>query len=486
MAILGAVIGGFIVFRGMTALDPVSIQVLGADGRPLAGAVIVTEDGTEVISEDGGTAWVPFEVPERLTVTANGYRGAVYDVTALPRQGALALQMEPMVLQGRVTDSNGNGVVGAIITINDQQTMSGEFGSFEIVEANPGTVRVEKAAWVATSADWNGDRRRVDLKMDPFAVRGLRVEPKTAGDDELFARILEFADNSTVNALVFDTKIELGNVTHQVPGYDEPAAIGSLIPVWDARKRLEEAKAHGLYTITRIVTFQDPYASRNRNDHALRTADGSTWTTWSGLGWMDPTNKASWEYPINLGVAACRMGFDEIQYDYVRFPTDGDISEAVYSDPSMTDAAGRVATIAEFLATARERINAEGCAISADIFAIVLSVRDDQGIGQKVEELSSSVDALSPMIYPSHYGRGWLNLDNPNAHPAEVVGEALQSGMRRMEGGALMRPWLQAFSWNASQVLESIHTAEEHNMGWMLWNQLSYYEAAWLPPAPGD
>lgn len=482
-AVLGFVVGGFVLVRTLTAPDLIRVQVLGADGQPLSGAVITTESGREATTVEGGLAALPFEVPTSLSVARPGYRPAVYQVEQLPLQGPLGLQMEPLVLQGRVTDSNGIGVVGAKVTINDLTTMTGDFGSFEIVEATPGTVFVEKAAWVASSAEWNGDRRRLDVTMDAFQVRGLRVDAATAGDDEAFAHILEMVANSTVNALVFDTKIELGNVIHQVPGFDEPMAIGALQPVYDATERIAQAKEAGLYTITRIVTFQDPYATLHRNEYAIHNSDdGSTWTTWSGLGWMDPTDPGSWDYPIGLGIAACRLGFDEIQFDYVRFPSDGDVEKAVYDHPEALNGEGRVATIAAFLSAAREAINAEGCAVSADIFAIVLSVRDDQGIGQKVEELSYAVDAISPMVYPSHYGPGWLNLPNPNDHPREVVGEALESGMIRMEGGALMRPWLQAFFWDASEVREAITTAEELNMGWLLWNQLSYYEQDWLPP----
>ena len=483
VAILGGLVGGFILFRTLTAADTVRIQVLGAEGKPLSGAVITTEGGREVSTIEGGVADVPFGVPGTLTVTAVGYRSATYSVEQLPLQGVLGLQMEPMVLQGRVTDSNGNGVVGATVTINDRTVTTGDFGSFEVVEAMPGTVHVEKAAWVSSSAEWDGDRRRLDVKMDAFMVRGLRVDPRTAGDDEAFARILEFADASTVNALVFDTKIELGNVVHEIDGYDEPAAIGALQPVYSAHERLAQAKAHGLYTITRIVTWQDPYASLHRNEYAMHnTIDGDTWVTWTGMGWMDPTDRRSWEYPIELGVAACKMGFDEIQFDYVRFPSDGDINTAVYDDPTMLTPEGRVLIVGEFLSTARERINAAGCAVSADIFAIILSVRDEQGIGQKVEELSYTVDAVSPMVYPSHYGHGWMNFENPNDHPAEVVGEALNSGMIRMEGGALLRPWIQGFAWTGAQVREAIAAAEDRNMGWLLWNQLSYFELDWLPP----
>jgi hypothetical protein len=311
-------------------------------------------------------------------------------------------------------------------------------------------------------------------------VKGLRVFYDTAGDEAAFAEILRIAETTAVNALIFDTKEEKGWVLYDtaVPFARESGAIEVR---YDVRKVLAQAKERDLYTITRIVVFQDPYASVLNPDAAIRDAEtGEVWVTVQGFGWMDPTNRDSWQYPIDLAIEACQLGFDEIQFDYARFPSDGDISTARYSIDS-PNADTRVETIAAFLSEARDQIHEEGCAVSADIFAIVLSVFDDQGIGQRVEELSGAVDAISPMIYPSHYGRGWLNLDNPNDHPAEVVSQALQAGMPRLEGGALMRPWLQAFSWDASQVLESILTAEESTNGWMLWNSISDFIAAGIP-----
>ena len=196
---------------------------------------------------------------------------------------------------------------------------------------------------------------------------------------------------------------------------------------------------------------------------------------------MDATDPESWTYPIELALEACEIGFDEIQFDYVRFPTDGDLSTTVFDDPNVTSEEGRVEAIAGFLSEARRQINEAGCAVSADIFSIVLSVPNDQGLGQKIEELSWAVDALSPMLYPSHYSRGWLGFDNPNDHPYEVVHEALSRGATRSEGGALMRPWLQAFAWTPEQVQESIMTAEDLGMGWLLWNATSSYSIDWIP-----
>jgi len=479
--VLIAIVGGWVLLQNALAGEDVHLRVIGADQQPIAGAQIVADNGREAVTSDGGLAVLAFDAPSTLTVTARGYKDATFPVEVIPPQGSIALQMYPQILQGRVTDVNGIGLPGAEVSLGERTTQSGEFGAFEFVAAEPGRVIAEKAAWVPGEVQWAGEETRVDLVLEPFIVKGIRVFYDVAGDVEAFAEILRIADTTAVNALVFDTKEEKGRVL-----YDSQVAFaresGAVDIKYDVEEVLRLAKEHGLYTITRIVTFQDPYASVSNSDAAVKdTETGDNWTNHLGLGWMDATNRDSWQYPIDLAVEACRLGFDEIQFDYVRFPTDGDVSTTAYSLGDDLDADTRVETIAAFLAEARQQIHEEGCAMSADIFAIVLSVFDDQGLGQRVEELSWHVDAISPMIYPSHYGRGWLNLDNPNDYPAEVVGQALEAGMPRLEGGALMRPWLQAFSWTADQMLESIATAEQSTNGWMLWNSTSEFDLAGIP-----
>lgn len=480
-AVIIALIAAFNLVRDMLEADANHLAVLGYEGRPLPGALITTDTGNEVTTVEGGSAFIPFDVPASLHVEAPGYKPATFQVDALPGGGPLYLQMEPMVLQGRVTDLHGNGVVGAQVTAGDKTTITAEFGAFEVVGAAPGPVTISKSAWDDTQFTWDGREGRVDVEMRPFVVRGLRVYGFSAADDQVFNNLLRIADATSVNALVFDTKSEGGEVLYN--SHNEDALKSeAILNLYDVEERLRQTKEHGLYAITRIVTFQDLFQAEYRPDHAIMDSEtGDIWRNNKGLGWLDPTDEGSWEYPIALGVEACRLGFDEIQFDYARFPTDGDISTTVYDNPNTSDPAVRVETIANFLAAARQTINAEGCAVSVDIFAIVLSVQDDQGLGQRVEELSWSVDAISPMVYPSHYSPGWLGLDNPNDHPEEVVGEALGSGVVRLEGGALMRPWLQGFSWSPDEVQESIMTAEEIGTGWMLWNAQSLYEMDFIP-----
>jgi hypothetical protein len=136
----------------------------------------------------------------------------------------------------------------------------------------------------------------------------------------------------------------------------------------------------------------------------------------------------------------------------------------------------RVATVAAFLTEARDRLNPLGCAVAADVFAITISSAEDEGIGQRPEELSQVVDVLSPMIYPTHYSNGWGGFDEPNDHPAEVVGGALDDGLPRMVGSAIMRPWLQTSTYGATEVGLEVAEATSRDLGWMLWSSTNIFD----------
>jgi hypothetical protein len=474
-------IAGFRMIAGFIQPESNHLAILGYDGSPLTGAVITASDGRQTTSLEGGSAFLAFETPGSLRVEASGYNTATYTVEALPPEGALQLQMEPLRLQGRMIGPGGNGVIDARVILGDHEVYTGEFGSFEIVAAAPGLVEVSKPTWEDTSFEWDGGTEREDQQMSPFLVKGLRIFGYDTTPSE-YRELLRLADETVVNAFAFDTKNEFGEVMY-LSADEEAFPMEAIINKYDVHERLALAKEHGLYTITRIVTFQDEFAARNYPDRAILNREtGEPWRNWQGIGWMDPTDPEAWEYPIRMGIEACEFGFDEIQFDYVRFPTDGNTSLAVYDDPeAAATQEGRVATVSAFLATARERINDAGCAVSADIFSIVLSVDNDQGIGQKVEELSASVDAISPMIYPSHYANGWLNLDIPNNYPDEVIREALNYSAGRLVGGAHMRPWLQAFSWSNDQIREAIAVADDFGMGWLLWNSQSEFSRDAIP-----
>ena len=477
-AVVGVVIGGLTLWRAITEVDTVEFQVLGIDG-PMAGATVIAPDQTEITAGDEPAADIAFTAPGVVSVRLPGYESADFQVDQVPPESRLFLQMTPVVLQGRVLGPGGVGLADASVRLHDLTAVSGEFGGFEMVAAAPGTLEVEKPAWEDLSMEWDGADGRLDVVMDPFVVRGLRVDADSAASASKLDSLFALAEDSMVNTLVMDTKQEDGAVLYDssVPAASE---IGALRPIYDPAAVIALAKEQGLYMITRIVTFQDPYASAAWPEHAIANATtGDVWYNHAGLGWMDPTDPESWTYPIDLAVEACILGFDEIQFDYVRFPTDGDTAATLYDEE--VSSAVRVEAISGFLTQARSRLHEHGCAVSADIFAIVLSVPDDQGLGQRPEDLSWAVDAISPMIYPSHYGPGWLGFDNPNDHPSDVVESALELGTPRLIGGAIMRPWLQSFGYSADQVSVQIDQAEAVASGWLLWNAASNFVADSLP-----
>lgn len=360
----------------------------------------------------------------------------------------------------------------ASVEIAGESFVTGADGAFSIAGVPAGAVSFARPAWHPSEVDWDGTGP-VDVVMEPRVVRGLRVSRYVAMDPEAFENLLKLADDTIVNALVFDTKDETGQVLYDT-SVQLARDIGAVRDVYDPAHLIALAKERGLYTITRVVTFEDQIWSRERPETKL-----------AGI-WMDSRIEENWEYPLDLAVEACELGFEEVQFDYVRWPTG--VTARSYQARNPATEAERVATIKSFLAEARTRLHPLGCAVSAAIFGIVVSSLDDQGVGQRPEDLSVEIDAVSPMVYPSHYSPGWLGFEDPNAHPAAVTADALDDGMPRLDEIAQMRPWLQGFWWTNSQIKASIQEAEERGVGWLIWNAPGNYSASAIPEptGPGD
>jgi hypothetical protein len=368
-------------------------------------------------------------------------------------------------LVGKVLSVDGDPVSAATVTVGGDTTKTAPDGWFDLMVPTPGPIVVEKPAWIGTEVAWDGSQRFVEARIEPIRIRGLRVGGGAAGDDDHFAELLALAETTAVNAVVFDTKQEGGRVFYDTE-VDLAHESGAVVSAYDPRERTAQAKAAGLYTITRIVTFEDDFWAEARPDIAFEG------------GWIDPTATEGWEYPIALAEEACDLGFDEVQFDYIRFPSE----EAAQSSGQLEMAeADRVAVIEAFVHAASTRVRARGCAVSADVFGIIVSARNDQGIGQHPEEMSRHLDAFSPMIYPSHYSPGWLGFDDPNEHPYDVTSDAIEDAMERIEPGVVLRPWLQAFWWTNEEIRRSIQSAEDHGVGWILWNAVSNFDRAAIP-----
>lgn len=306
-------------------------------------------------------------------------------------------------------------------------------------------------------------------------VRGVHASSNQAGSSRMTS-IVKTMSKVGLNAVVVEIKDEYGRLAYQsqVPLARQIGAGTNRIA--DVRAFLEDLHERGFYVIARLVTFQDGVLAEARPQLAITRRDGGLWRNRQNLAWADPGRAEVWRYEVDIAEEALHLGFDEVQFDYVRFPTDGDVSNI----RSVVPAERRVAVIAGFLAYARQRLAPYGRPVSADVFGFVATARDDLGIGQILEDVAASVDFVSPMVYPSHYPKGSYGFDDPDAEPYGVIRHAMAVAVERI-GAAKLRPWLQSFSlghtYGPAEIAAQIRAVSESGIsGWLFWNASGRYD----------
>ncbi len=480
-----------VLVAGDPALNPeppapvLSIVVIaGDDGTPVAGADVTVDRDVLVTDESGTIALDWGDALVQYAVAAPGFSATAGSVAEFPSEtdGVLEITIEPRILEGTVVGPDGRLLPATTVEMNGSMAVTDDTGTFRLARAVPGEITASRPAWEPATATWDGEALGVQIQMEPKDIRALRVSGDKAADPAVWSELLALADETVVNAFVIDTKDEGGWVYHEssVPTVAEIGALNTNF-LYDVEQIIADMDAHGLYKITRVTTFQDDFLSRARPDLAVRdTSTGGVWRNDKGVGWLDATDRGAWEYPLALAIEACELGFDEIQFDYVRFPSDGDISTIEVDGGYNPEV--RTATIKAFLEEAHARLNPLGCAVAADIFAITLTSDLDEGIGQRPEVLSTTVDVLSPMIYTYTYGRGWGGFANPNEHPVELVTLALDGGIPRQQGFSIYRPWIQTWQLNAAEIMAVQDVVEERELGWMIWSANTQYDLSFLRP----
>jgi hypothetical protein len=339
----------------------------------------------------------------------------------------------------------------------------------------------------SASNDGSGEREGAAAASEPEAepkpeprplpdeIRGVHVTMALASLDGKLEEYFGLAAQG-LNTLQLDVKDENGEVGFSRPRMPLAARIGAAQTYYDPRAVVRVARERGLYVVGRVVVFEDPILSQQRPALAIQRAGGGVWTTSSGLGWTNPYDERVWKYNVDVALAAAKAGFDEIMFDYVRFPTDGDVESAVYR-PRVRE--HRSATIARFLEYASARLDALGVRTSAAVFG--LTATRDMGIGQRPRRLAQHLDTIYPMVYPSHFGSGEYNLDDPNAQPGFTVARALRDFRRVLRGrDTVIVPWLQDFSlghtYTLRQVEEQVQAARDARArGYLLWNPSGVY-----------
>ena len=319
---------------------------------------------------------------------------------------------------------------------------------------------------------------RVTPTPIPEEVRGVYVTGWVAGTPSLFKRLLRFIDATPVNSLVIDIKDDTGKLSYRsaVPMVNTLDAWENKIP--DVQKMLKTLQQKKVYPIARLVVFKDPYLAEKRPEFALKQPNGEVWRDYKGMAWVDPHAREVWEYNIQIAKEAVKMGFPEIQFDYVRFASDGDLRNCVYP---YADGTSKEDVIRDFLLYAREELEPLGAVVSADVFGLACSAPDDLFIGQKLEKIAEAVPVICPMVYPSHYARGSYGLANPDLQPYATVLRSLQdAGQRLKDYPVKLRPWLQDFSlgnaYGPAEIQAQIQAVYDAGVReWLFWNPSCRY-----------
>lgn len=324
---------------------------------------------------------------------------------------------------------------------------------------------------------------RADSNAYPV-IRALYLNRFAAQSARKMRHMFAIADSTEINGFVIDMKDEFGlNYRSKKPEIAKNAG-GTRGYVSDVPALIDSIKAHGLVPIARIVAFKDPVAAQVNPDWTIRREDGSTWNDKEGLAWVNAHSPKVWEYNLAIAEELVDLGFEEIQWDYIRFPEPyRSLPKQVFPGATLS----KPDALAEFLKQARERLNKKGVRSTADVFGLVTNVRGALEVGQWWEKLSPVADVLLPMVYPSHYPRGSFGIDRPNAEPYRIMKIALDTARARDEKLGItkpehVRPWIQAFSlgqpkYGPEQIKAQKQAAYDAGYrGWVLWSPGSMYD----------
>ncbi|MBT4850086.1 hypothetical protein HON36_04495 [Candidatus Parcubacteria bacterium] len=314
----------------------------------------------------------------------------------------------------------------------------------------------------------------------PNFVRAIYLTAYSAGRDDFRKSIIEKASAGKINSVVIDIKDYTGNILYdsQVPAVIEVDAVTSRMDIEQVISDFHEAD---IYVIARQTVFQDPALASSRPDLAFKTWNGNNWLDYKGLAWLDPNKQEVWQYNLDIALEAIELGFDEINFDYMRYPSDGNMGNLNYNMPEGKTRTDVMKGFFKFLSD-----NLTGKAkISIDTFGLVMDHTDDEydlNIGQRLTDAADYFDYVCPMMYPSHYPLQYLGYTNSAEHPGEVIAYGLKISASALDGKrAKIRPWLQAFHMRAvydQTKIEAQETAVEKasaTEGWLLWNARNYY-----------
>lgn len=343
----------------------------------------------------------------------------------------------------------------------------------------------------------------IDIPYPQDGVKGVYVTADNLANPDYLNYIIDYIDQTELNAIVINFKDDYGNIVPQLQS-DNPLIQKATAGFVDMKAILKKLEEHQIYPIARIVTFKDYILSDNRPDLSFHDkATGALWTDDNGAQFTNPFLPEVWDYNVAIAIEAAKMGFKDIQFDYVRFPEgfylfedslDYNIGSYGYFKSDNPDETGKERTVAinDFLQYARDQLRPYGVDVSADVFGyttIAGDAPDVRGIGQNIAQMAERVDVISSMIYPSHWGPGFFGYDYPDLYPHDVVTDYIQTEkvvFNKVQNKVVTRPWLQDFTlagapgtylqYGANEVQQQINALYENGVHeYLLWNALGQY-----------
>jgi hypothetical protein len=463
-----------------------------AAGIAGANVVVVAPNGAELqatTTADG--TFIVEGVPEGAVLRVSS---ADYGTSEVPieQQTSIEMAMAPTVVTGQVLDVTGQAVPDAriVATNGTAETFSGPDGTFRLVGGTDvREVTVSAPGFTSQTLPVDASRQ-VSAQLQTEMIKSLYANMGVLGEPERWQALLDMADRTEINAIVIDVKQDTIYYDTQVEFFRNVP--GMVTPVLDMQSILADMEERGLYSIARMVVFKDPVVAQGRPDlSVMDETTGKPWLDMNDTPWVNAFYPELWEANADLAAELIHMGFDEVQYDYIRLPSDGDLRTADFGN-DYTEALRREA-ITNAVALGAQRTHEAGGIFSIDLFPIIALMGDDQGIGQTLQDLTPIADYVSLMIYPSHYERGNIPVDgHPNDYPAETVTYTLQRSQEIVPGTIRkMRPWLQDFdyplegytTYGPDEVRAQIDAAEAMGVsGWILWNAAGQFQEAALKP----
>lgn len=342
----------------------------------------------------------------------------IIGITSLYLAGCSNTAKETAVLEEAGTAVSGNAVSE---NTDDRAGTDTDSDTVKGTEAETGNGETEAQEETVT-----------ELFAERVRVKGIYVTGAMAGTSNM-DNLIALVDRTELNTMVIDVKNDEGRVVYDMDSafVREIGAVKEYVS--DMPGLIRKCKEHGIYLIARIVAFKDPFLAENRQDLALTDKNGSIFRDKSGLAWVNPYKREVWDYLLEIARQAASVGFDEIQFDYIRFSTDAGMSKVDFGEEALEQ--DKEDVITEFTIYAAQELHDMGVPLSADVYGVIIDSKLDASIvGQNYYEMAKHLDYISPMVYPSHYGPGNLGLAVPDAQPYETIFRSMKTSRKVLAG----------------------------------------------------